>query len=83
MDLDHVALEGALEGDDALDEKRVGVLEVDVHESHHGNTHGLTTESGANLLRIVGVDGGGDKLALLGRAHGGGLDVLESGKVCC
>lgn len=82
MDLDHVVLESALEGDDALDEKRVGVVHVQVHESHHGHTHSLATESGADLLVVVGVDGGGDELALLGGAHGGGLNILEGGEVC-
>jgi hypothetical protein len=28
------------------------------------------------------VDGGGDKLALLSGAHGGGLDILEGCEVC-
>lgn len=81
MDLDHVVLEGALEGDDALDEERVGILHVDVHEGHHGDTHSLATESGADLLVIVGVDGGGHELALLSGAHRGGLDILESCEV--
>lgn len=66
MDLDHVALEGALDGDDALDEEGVGVLEVEVHEGHHADTHELASERGADLLGIVGVDGGGDEFALLG-----------------
>lgn len=81
VDLDEVALEQALDGDDALDQQRVGVLHVEVHESHHGNGHELTTEGGAELLDIVGVDGGGDELALFAGSHGGGLDVLEGGQV--
>jgi hypothetical protein len=82
VDLDHVVLEGALDGDDALDEERVGVLHVDMHEGHHGDTHGLATESGTDLLVVVGVDGGGDELALLSGAHGSGFDILEGCEVC-
>lgn len=83
VDLDEVALEGALEGDDGLDQEGVGVLHVDVHEGHHGNSHGLGTEGLAELGGVVGVDGGGDKLALLGGSHRWWLDVLERGKVYC
>lgn len=82
VDLDEVALEGGLEGDDGLDEEGVGVLHVDVHEGHHGDAHGLGAEGLAELGRVVGVDGGGDELALLRGAHWGGLDVLEGGEVC-
>lgn len=82
VDLDEVALEQTLDGDDALDQQRVGVLHVEVHESHHGNGHELTTEGGAELLDIVGVDGGGDELAFFAGSHGGGLDVFEGGQVC-
>jgi hypothetical protein len=81
VNLDHVVLESALERDDALDEKRVGVVHVQVHESHHGHTHGLATESGADLLVVVGVNGGGDELALLRGTHRSGLNILEGGEV--
>lgn len=80
--LDKVALKGALEGDDRLDEKRVGVLEVEVHDGHHANTHNLTLEQAAELLTIVCVHSGGDGLGLLGRTHGCGLNVLDHGKIC-
>lgn len=80
--LDEVALEGALEGDDGLDEERVGVVEVEVHDAHHADAHELRLEEAAQLLLVVGVDGGGDDLGLLGAAHGSGLDVLEDGHVC-
>lgn len=81
VDLEEVVLEGALEGDDALDEQRVGVLEVDVHDAHHAHTHHLRPEELLELGGVVGVDGGGDELALLGGAHGCWLDVLEGGHV--
>jgi hypothetical protein len=34
------------------------------------------------LLDIVGVDGRGNELGLLGGSHGGGLNVLEGPEVC-
>lgn len=81
VDLDEVALEGALDGEDALDEKRVGVLHVEVHDGHDGNAHHLTAEESAELVLVVGLDGGGDELAFFGGAHWRGLDVLEGGEV--
>ena len=82
MDLGKVGLEGALEGDDGLDEKGVGVLEVEMHDAHHKDAHHLRAEELLGLGEIVGVDGGGDELALLGGTHRRRLDVLESGEVC-
>lgn len=82
MDLEEVVLEGALERDDALDQQRVGVLEVEVHNAHHAHTHHLGSEELLELSGVVGVDGGGDELALLGGAHGSRLNVLEGGHVC-
>jgi hypothetical protein len=82
VDLDQVALEGTLEGDDGLDEERVGVLEVEMHDTHHANTHKLALEQAAELLRVVCVHGGSDGLGLLGRSHGSRLNVLDDGKVC-
>jgi hypothetical protein len=81
VDLGHVVLEGALEGDDALDEEGVGVVEVEVHDAHHGDTHQLRPHHGLDLREIVGVDGGGNKLALLGRTHRRRLDVFQGGQV--
>jgi len=82
VDLDHVVFDSALEGKDGLDEERVGVLHVKVHEAHHGHAHGLGAERSLDLLRVVGVDSGGDELGLLSRADGRRLDVLEGGEVC-
>jgi hypothetical protein len=82
VDLDEVALKSAFEGDDRLDEERVGVVEVQVHDTHHADTHELGFEQAAELLLVIGVDGGGDDLGLLGAAHGRGLDVLHDGHVC-
>jgi hypothetical protein len=82
VNLDQVALEGTLERDDGLDEERVGVLEVEMHDSHHADTHDLTLEQAAELLRVVCVHSGSDGLGLLGRSHRGGLNVLDDCEVC-
>lgn len=82
VDLEQVALEGGLEGDDALDQQRVGVLEVEVHDDHHAHSHQLRPEGLLELAHVVRVDRGRDELALLGGAHRGRLDVLEGGHVC-
>lgn len=81
VDLGKVGLEGALEGDDGLDEEGVGVLEVEMHDAHHEDTHHLGAEKLLGLGQIVGVDGGGDELALLSGTHRRRLDVLESGEI--
>jgi len=77
VDLDEVALERALERDDGLDEERVGVLEVDVHDGHHADTHQLRLVQFAELLEVVGLDRGRDELGLFAGTHRGGLDVLD------
>jgi hypothetical protein len=82
VNLDQVAFEGALEGDDGLDEERVGVLEVEMHDGHHADTHDLALEQAAELLSVVCVDSSGDGLGLLGRSHGCGLNVLDHGEIC-
>ena len=82
VDLDKVTLKSALEGNDGLDEKRVGVVEVQVHDAHHAHAHELGLEQAAQLLLVVGLDGGGDDLGLLGATHGRRLDVLHDGHVC-
>lgn len=81
VDLDEVALEEGLDGDDGLDHEGVGVEHVEMHDAHHADGHELAAEGSLELAHVVGVDGGGDELALLGGAHGGGLDVLEGGQV--
>ena len=81
VNLDQVALESALERDDTLDEQRVGVLEVEVHHTHHAHAHELRLPETLKLLLVVCLDGGGDGLRLFGAAHRGRLDVLEDGAV--
>lgn len=82
MDLDQVALEGAFERDDALDEEGVGVAQVEMHKGHHADAHELGFPQGAQLRVVVGVDGGGNEFGFVGGAHGGGFDVFEGGEVC-
>jgi hypothetical protein len=82
VNLDQVGLESALERNNGLDQERVGVLEVEVHESHHADTHELGAEELLDLLGVVGVDGGGHELALLSRSHGRWLNILEGRQVC-
>jgi hypothetical protein len=81
VDLDEIALESALEWNNALDEERVRVLEVDVHDSHHADTHKLCAEESLELLLVVCVNGGGYGFWLLGGTHWGWLDVFEDGHV--
>lgn len=82
MDLGEVGLEGALERDDALDEEGIGVFEVQVHHTHHQDTHHLGTHQVLELGEVVGLDRSGDELALLAGAHWRGFDILERGKIC-
>ena len=82
MDLDQVSLKCALQRDDRLDEKRIGVLEVQMHNAHHSNTHELRLEHATKLLQIVGVNSGGDEFGLFGAAHWGWFDVFEGREVC-
>jgi hypothetical protein len=82
MYLDEVAFEGALDGDDGLDDERVRVLEVEVHDAHHANAHELRLEEGAELLCVVGVDGCSNGLGLFGRTHGCWFNVLNDCHVC-
>lgn len=81
VDLEQVAFDDGLDGDDALDNQGVGVLHVHVHEGHHGDTHQLASPSLAKLVQVVGADRGGDELALFRRTHRCGLNVLEGGHV--
>jgi hypothetical protein len=64
-----------------LDQKRVGVLEVDVHNSHHSNTHKNTLNSLLKLGLVVLLDSGGDELRLLSGHRWCRLHVLEGSLV--
>lgn len=82
MNLDEVGLKGTLERNDGLDKERVGVLEVQVHNTHHADTHQLAAELLAQLTVIVIHVGGGNGLGVLGATHLSRFDVLQGGHVC-
>ena len=77
VNLDEVGLESALEGNDGLDEERVGVLHVQVHNTHHADAHQLTADQLAQLRLVVIHVGGSHGLGLLAAAQGSRLDVLK------
>jgi len=77
VDFDEVGLEHALQRDDALDQQRVGVLEVQVHDAHHADAHELGTDQRTPLLLVIGLDGRGDALGFFGAAHLRWLNVLD------
>ena len=77
VDFDEVGLEHALQRDDALDEQRVRVLEVQVHDAHHANAHELGADQRAPLLLVICLDGRRHALGFLGAAHLRRLDVLD------
>lgn len=82
VDLDNVLLDGRLDGHDGLQQQRVGVLHVDVHEAHHGDSGEHAPDGGVDLLDVVLLDGGGHELGLLLAAESvGRLDVFESGEI--
>ena len=81
VDLGKVRLEGGLEGNDALDDERVGVLEVQMHYRHHTNAHELGAHEALELADIVGMDRRRHELGLLGGAHGGRLDIFQGSEI--
>lgn len=82
VDLGEVGLKGALERDDGLDKEGVGVLEVQVHHTHHADTHQLAAKLLAQLTIVVIHVGSGNGLGALGATHRSRLDILQSGHVC-
>lgn len=77
VDLHQVALQRALEGDDRLDQERVGVLEVQVHHAHHAHAHHLRLDELPQLLLVVLHDGRGHGARLLPGSQRRGLNVFE------
>ena len=82
VNCDLVAFECALERDDGLEQERVGVLEVQVHECHHSDAHHLCLVERLHLVDVVFVDRGGDEFWLFGGSHLWLIDVFEGGHVC-
>lgn len=77
VDLDQIRFQSTLEGDDRLNQKRVGVLEVQVHHAHHTNTHQLSLEQLAQLPLVVLHVGGSYRTGLLVATERSGLHVLQ------
>lgn len=82
MDLNEATLQGALDGQDGLDDERVGVLEVEMHDAHHTDADHLGAEEGAELDEVVFLDGGCYGLGIFAGAHRGGFDVFEGFELC-
>lgn len=82
MDLDQVGLERAFDGEDRLDQKRVGVLEVQVHDGHHADAHELGAHQLPELLLVVFHDGRRHGTGFFAGAHRSGLNVFEGGQIC-
>lgn len=81
MNLHQVRFKSALERDDRLDQKGVGVVEVQVHHGHHTNAHKLALDELTELTLVVVHVGGRDRAGLLAASERSGLDVLQCGKV--
>lgn len=82
VNFDQVTFQRTLDRKDGLDEERVGIFQVDMHEAHHGNSHQLRFVLRLELAAVVFLDGGGDELGLLTRSHGCRFDILQGCEVC-
>lgn len=76
MDLDEVPFKSALERDNRLNEQRVCIFEVEMHDSHHAHAHELGLEQLAQFGQVVCLDRRGYEFGLFAGSHGRGLDVL-------
>lgn len=81
VDLDHVALERALDRGDGLHEERVGVLHVQVHEAHHRRAAVDGLERAVQLLQVVVAHRGHVELVGLARERVARRHVLERRQV--
>lgn len=81
VDLHDLVLVHGLEGHDALQNKGLGVLHVEVHERHHGNALANALEGGRHLLEVVGLDRGRDRRGLLLAERRLRLLILEGGEL--
>ena len=79
--LDQIALEGAFDRDDGLDQKWVGVFEIEMHETHHSNTHQLALVCRRQLILVVLLDRRGDELGFLTGSHRRRFDVFQRGQI--
>lgn len=81
VDLNQIRFESALQRDDRLDQKRVGVLEVQMHDGHHANAHELALNELAELALIVLHVGSCDRTRLLAASKRSRLDVFQCRKI--
>lgn len=65
-----------------LDQKRVGVLEVDVHHTHHPDAHQHGLVRRAQLGLVIGTDSSGGELRFLAGHGCSGFDVFQRCVVC-
>ncbi|QBM88409.1 hypothetical protein METSCH_C03770 [Metschnikowia aff. pulcherrima] len=81
MDLDNVRLQRRLHQRHGLHDQRVGVLHVQMHETHHSQRGEDRLDLGINLLQIVLLHGGHHGFLLLAAHRVGRLHVLHRGQV--
>lgn len=65
-----------------LDQKRVGVLEVDVHHTHHPDAHQYRLVRRAQLDLVIGTDRGRGELRFLAGHGCGRLDIFQCCVIC-
>jgi len=76
MNLGDITLEGILDGHDRLDEKRLSVSKVQMHDPHHGNSHEGGFDCTLQLRRIVVLNCRRNERGLLLRKWLWRVDVL-------
>jgi len=81
MNLGQVRLKNTLQWNDALDEQGICVFEIQVHDTHHGDSHELGPDQGTQLLIVVGLDCVRDRLGSFGAAHGCRFDIFDDSHV--
>lgn len=76
--LDHIGDSWKVDGSRrTLDQQRICVLEVDVHDTHHGDAHEHALHRRLPLRHVVLRDSGCHQLRLLAGHGRCGLHVLE------
>lgn len=65
-----------------LDQKRVGIFEVDVHHTHYPNTHQHRLVRRAQLGLVIGTDRGRGELRLLASHGRSRFDIFQRCVIC-
>lgn len=68
--------------DTYLDQERVGILEINVHNSHHAHTHELSSENLLEFAGVVGMYRRSNELGFIGTSHRCWLDIFEGSHIC-